>query len=102
MGAVKKCWSVLTDDMGNCYVTGLNVVHIHHVFNGSRKAESEKYGFLVPLHPTLHVWGPDSVHMSPNRGLDLRLKQECQKYFEKHYGSRSDFIEIFGKSYLEN
>lgn len=48
---MKKCWSVLTDNMGRCYITGLNVVAIHHVFGGSRKAASEKYGFLVPLHP---------------------------------------------------
>lgn len=97
---MKKCWSVLTDDMGRCYITGLNVVAIHHVFGGSRKAASEKYGFLVPLHPTLHTYSPDSVHMAPNRGLDLRLKQECQRYFEEHYGSREEFIEIFGRSYL--
>lgn len=97
---MRKCWSVLTEDMGKCYITGLNAVHIHYVFNGSRKAASEEYGFLVPLHPTLHIYGPESVHMAPNRGLDLRLKQECQKYFEGHYGSRKEFIEIFGRSYL--
>ena len=97
---MKKCWSVLTDDMYHCYITGLNVVAVHHVFNGSRKTASEKYGFLVPLHPTLHNLSPDSVHMAPNRGLDLRLKQECQRYFEEHCGSREEFIEIFGRSYL--
>lgn len=95
-----KMWSVLTDDMSRCYITGLNVVHIHHVFNGSRKKASEKYGFLVPLHPTLHIYSPDSVHMSPNKGLDLKLKQDCQTYFENHYGSRKEFIKIFGRSYL--
>lgn len=95
-----KYWSVLTDDMHSCYVTKLNVVHIHHVFNGSRKKASEKYGFMVPLHPILHTMGPDSVHMAPNKGLDLQLKQKCQKYFEENYGSRQEFIDIFGRSYL--
>lgn len=93
--------SVLTDDLSKCYVTGLNVVHIHHVFPGtSRRALSEKYGFIVPLHPTLHNLGPDSVHMNPNHGLDLKLKQECQTYYEAHYGTREEFIKDFGKSYL--
>jgi len=27
-------------------------------------------------------------------------KEECQTYFEEHYGSREEFIEIFGRSYL--
>ena len=97
---MKKCWSVLTDDMGSCYITHLGVVHIHHVFNGSRKKASEERGFLVPLHPTLHTYGPDSVHMKPNQGLDLRLKQECQRYYEEHYGPREEFIKEFGRSYL--
>lgn len=97
---MKKCWSVLTDDMHSCYITHLPVVHIHHVFNGSRKAASEKRGFLVPLHLTLHTNGPDSVHMKPNQGLDLRLKQECQRYYKEHYGTREEFIKEFGRSYL--
>lgn len=97
---MKKCWSVLTEDMGHCYVTGSNIVHIHHIFNGSCKTDSEKYGFLIPLHPVLHNQGPDSVHMAPNKGLDLRLKQECQTYFEAHYGNRREFRALFKKSYL--
>lgn len=95
-----KVWSVLTNDMDHCYVTGSNVIHIHHIFNASRKNASEKRGFLVPLHPNLHTNGPDSVHTKPNQGLDLNLKQKCQKYYEEHYGSRTDFIQEFGRSYL--
>lgn len=95
-----KLWSVLTDDMKSCYVTHSPTVHIHHVFNGNRKKASEKRGFLVPLHPALHTYGPDSVHHNPNKGLDLRLKQECQRYYEEHYGTRAEFIKEFGKSYL--
>ena len=97
---MKKCWSVLTDDMGSCYITHLGVVHINHVFNGIRKKASEERGFLVPLHPTLHTYGPDSVHRKPNQGLDLMLKQKCQRYYEEHYGTRDEFIKEFGRSYL--
>lgn len=38
--------------------------------------------------------------MKPNQGLDLRLKQECQRYYEEHYGTREKFIKEFGRSYL--
>lgn len=95
-----KLWSIFTDDLGRCYITKLWVAEVHHVFPGKNRKLCEKYGFVVPLHPTLHRWGPDSVHKVPNRGLDLKLKQECQRYYEEHYGTREDFIKEFGKSYL--
>lgn len=98
---MKKCHSVLTDNLTVSYISGGAPVAIHHVFNGSRKGASELYGFLAPLTPWEHQHGPDSVHMAPNKGIDLKLKQECQRYFEEHYGCRMEFIDIFGRSYLE-
>ena len=93
--------SILTADLEHCYVTGSNNVAIHHVFPGvGRRKLCEKYGFIVPLEPFLHNMSDISVHSNPNKGLDLQLKQECQRYFEVHYGSRSEFIMLFGKSYL--
>lgn len=93
--------SILTDDLEHCYVTGSNHVAIHHVFPGvGRRKLCEKYGFIVPLEPRLHNMSDVSVHSNPNKGLDLQLKQECQQCFETHYGSRSEFIKLFGKSYL--
>lgn len=93
--------SVLTDDLGRCYVTGGSPAAVHHVYPGTgRRKLCEEYGFIVPLDPALHNMSDASVHGNPNKGLDLRLKQECQEYFEKHYGSRKEFIEVFGKSYL--
>lgn len=93
--------SVLTYDLEHCYITGSSNVAIHHVFPGAgRRSLCEKYGFIVPLEPALHNMSDASVHSNPNTGLDLRLKQECQKYFEGHCGSRGKFIEVFGKSYV--
>lgn len=93
--------SILTADLEHCYVTGSNNVAIHHVFPGiGRRKLCEKYGFIVPLAPALHNMSDVSVHSNPNKGLDLQLKQECQQYFEAHYDSRSEFIRLFGKSYL--
>lgn len=93
-----KLWSVLVDDLEHCYVTGSNMICIHHVFNGPNRALSEKYGFLIPLHPDWHNMTPYSVHM--DEAFDLFLKQKGQTYYESHYGTREDFIREFGESYL--
>ena len=50
----KKLFSVLTDDMEHCIITGDGNVAIHHVFNGANRKRSKKYGFLVPLRPDWH------------------------------------------------
>ena len=100
MGCELKLFSVLTDDLEHCFVCGSNVVAIHHVFYGtSNRKKSEEYGFLLPLHPRWHTEGNDAIHKG-NRGLDLKLKQLAQTYFEQHYGTRTDFIVEFGRSYL--
>ena len=97
---MKRLWSVFTSDMEHCYYTGLPEPHRHHIFYGSRRNLSEKYGFVIPLAPHLHVCGKCSVHEHPNTGLDLRLKQMAQRYFEENIGDREDFIQEFGKSWL--
>ena len=94
----KKLFSVLTDDMEHCIITGDGNVAIHHVFNGANRKRSEKYGFLVPLRPDWHNMTPYSVHM--DQRFDDSLKRMAQEYYEAHYGSREDFRSEFGKSYL--
>ena len=44
---MKKLFSVLTDDLEHCIITGDFNIQIHHVFNGPNHDLSEKYGFLV-------------------------------------------------------
>ena len=92
--------SVFTDDMDHCFFTGYPYPHIHHIFCGSRRKISERYGFVIPLAPYLHEFQKGSVHDNPNHGLDLELKQMAQRYFEEHIGSREEFREVFGKSWL--
>lgn len=90
--------SVFTTDLKHCYITGSPDVHLHHIFGASNKAHSEEYGFIVPLHPMLHNMSNRGVHF--NRDLDLDFKRMAQRYFEEHHGSRTDFIKIFGKSWI--
>lgn len=95
---MKRLFSVLADDVGYCIITGDYNVAIHHVFNGSNRVLSEKYGFLVPLRPDWHNMTPYSVHI--DQQFDLSLKRKAQRYYEEHYGSREQFRKEFGKSYL--
>lgn len=93
-----KLYSVLTDDLERCAVTGSCHVEYHHVFNGANRKNSEKYGFILPLRPDWHNMTAYSVHI--DQRLDERLKRQAQAYYEAHYGSREDFRREFGKSYL--
>lgn len=96
----KRLKSVFTDDMEHCYFTGTPHCHRHHIFYGSRRAISERYGFIIPVACYLHEFAPDSIHENPNKGLDLKLKQMAQIYFEEHNGTREEFRSIFGRSWL--
>lgn len=95
----KRLTSVFTDDMDHCIFTGTAPVERHHIFGGSNKPKSEKYGFVVPLRPDLH---PNGVHAGKDaKKIDTQLKQMAQTYYEEHYGTREDFIREFGKNHLD-
>jgi len=94
----KRLTSVFTEDMDHCYFTGAAPVERHHIFGGSNRKRSEKYGFVVPLRPDLH---PNGVFAGPDaKEIDTKLKTMAQEYYEEHYGTREDFRREFGKSYL--
>lgn len=85
-----------------CIVCGSPYVQMHHIFHGShRRAFSDKYGYIVPLCMRHHT-GADGIHQAKNRKYDLSLMKEAQRDYEKHYGTREDFIRECGKSYLED
>lgn len=98
---MKKLWSIFTENMEVCYITGIPVdVERHHVFEGRQgfKKKSEKYGFIVPLHRSLH---PNGAFCASKdwRKLDHELKRKCQEYYLEHYGSREDWYREFGAYY---
>ena len=88
--------SVLVDDLDHCWMCGSpHNVEGHHAIHGQgRRQVADRYGFIVPLchlcHMRLHDHGEG----------DLELKQMAQTYFEKHLGTREEFREAFGKSWL--
>lgn len=74
-------------------------LHRHHIFFGfANRKISEKYDLTVWLCCYHHNLGLKCVHN--NREMDLILKQQAQKYFEEHIGTREQFIKEIGRNYL--
>lgn len=82
-----------------CYVCGTTYdLHEHHIFFGTaNRKQSEKHGFKVFLCGRHHNLSNEGVHF--DHELDLRIKRDCQRVFEKAH-SRDEFMKIIGKNYL--
>lgn len=82
-----------------CYVCGTTYnLHEHHIFFGTaNRKQSEKHGFKVFLCGIHHNLSNEGVHF--DHELDLRIKRDCQRVFEKTH-SREEFMKIIGKNYL--
>ena len=86
--------SIMQDEK-KCFITGSeSQLDRHHVYAGSRRKASEKYGCWVWLRHDIHM----ELH-DRNKVLDKMLRRTCQERFEAVY-SHEEFMEIFGKSYL--
>lgn len=72
----------------------------HHVYFGSLRSKSERYGLTIYLHrDRCHIFGENSIHK--NAKIDRKVKKYVQKVAMSHYGwTTEDFIRLFGKNYL--
>ncbi len=68
--------------------------HKHHVYGGRNRNNSERLGFFVWVSPQFHL------ELTNHPELNLYLQKIGQAYFEKHLGTRSDFIKIFGENFI--
>lgn len=85
--------SVVTDDTEKCFICGrYGGLEKHHLFGGSSRKLSEKYGLWVMLCHWCHNEPPYGVHFNAE-AMDY-LHREGQKAFEKNH-SRKEFLEIF-------
>ena len=97
----KKLWSIFTDNMDKCIVTGMETgIERHHCLPGFNRSKCEQYGYIVPLHHSVH---PNGASCSDKnwKELDHWLKRKCQEHFievAKH-GTREDWYNIFGRFY---
>lgn len=96
----REALKTVLQDKKECFFTHTTIgLEDHHIFFGTANRKlSEKRGLKVWLSSEYHRNGPNAVHK--NRKTDLQLKEMAQQYYEKHYGTRQQFIEEFGKSYL--
>lgn len=70
----------------------------HHIFGGANRKWSEKYGLKVFLCPYCHRDNRNGVHSDAEK-MD-NLHRIGQSAFERNH-TRMEFMEIFGKNYLE-
>lgn len=91
----------IISNVKECYVCkNPENLHRHHTIYGrGRRAQSEKYGCWVWLCPYHHDMSDLGVH-NKNKALDRELKELSQRKWEERFGTREQFIEVFGKSYL--
>lgn len=84
-------------DDTECYVCGSNqYVTRHEIFYGrAYRDKSKRFGCWCNLCMSCH----DKVHFGKDHSLDLKLKQEAQKKFEKYY-NHEQFMEEFDKNRL--
>lgn len=95
----KRLWSIFTDDLNKCIITGrTDHIERHHVFGSFNRKRSEKYGFIVPLHAEIH---PNGAFCTAEnwKEVDFWMKAECQAYYLKHYGDRDSWYAEFGRFY---
>lgn len=96
-----KYWSSMQENTDECFLSGrMDALEWHHVFGGSRKKLSEKYGLMVRLNHWHHNEPPAGVHHN-EQVMDF-LHREGQKKFEESYGTREEFVspKMFGRNYL--
>lgn len=93
--------SIITDRLDRCIICGsYQNIEIHHCLHGvANRRLADKYKLTVPLC-YLHHRGTNGVHGKNGAKLDLELKKLAQKNWEYHFGTREDFIRVFGRNYL--
>lgn len=88
------------DRKDRCFLCGYNAtIEKHHIFGGSNRKKSEKYGLTVHLCHWCHNEPPNGVHHNKERRL--LLQQTAQMQWQETFGkTEADFIQEFGRSYL--
>lgn len=75
-------------------------LHEHHVFEGwGNRRCSEAWGMKIWCCPMHHNMSQYGIHF--NKDLDMDVKRDAQRIFEKEH-SREEFMQIFGRNYLDD
>lgn len=91
-------------EVRGCFLCGRNgsgdPLEKHHIFGGSRRKKSDKYGLVVYLCGNrCHRNGEYAVHRNKDTALFIhRYGQE--KFMRENNRTTEQFISEFGKNYL--
>lgn len=92
--------SILTDNMGECYICKHKNVEIHHVYYGKNRKKATEDGCVIPLC-YIHHRGMNGVHGKNGGFLNTELKQKMEKrWLEYYHKDIEDFIKKYGRNYL--
>lgn len=90
--------SIIQKDESECFLCGRHdCLEEHHIFGGSSRKFSERYGLKVKLCHWCHNEPPNGVHH--DKEARLYLQKIGQEAFLREHGSREDFFRIFGRFY---
>lgn len=91
----RERFSVFYDDLTRCcYCGSAYQMTKHEIFEGSKRINSMKYGFVLPLCWKCHQELQDNFEFSE------MWKKKAQQYFEDNIGSREEFLKLFTKNRL--
>ena len=87
-----------------CFLCGRNgwgdPLERHHIFGGSNRPKSEKYGLVVLLcRDRCHKFGNASVHQNA-RTMQFLHEYGEKKWLDEQGKTIEDFIKEFGRNYL--
>ncbi len=91
-------------DYNRCFLCGANgaedPLDRHHIFGGSNRKKSEKYGLVVYLcHNRCHIFGRYAVHNNAETMQELHEYGQ-RKAMQENGWSIEAFRTEFGKNYL--
>lgn len=75
-------------------------LEVHHIFGGARRKLSTKYGLTVTLCEECHRTASHAVHQSADTMQYLHEIGQ-RKAMEENGWSIQDFMDVFGKNYLQ-
>ena len=87
-----------------CWLCGRNgsndPLDRHHIFGGSNRKKSERYGLVVDLcHNSCHIFGRNAAHQNPVTMQELHEYGQRKAMAEQGW-TVEDFRRVFGKSYI--
>lgn len=93
--------SIVTDYKDICFFCGRQAEGEHHlIFGTARKKLSENDGLKVPVCNNCHNMGETLKRIHGNPMAEKLSKMLGQAIFEGKIGTREEFRDRYGKSYL--